>query len=80
MDKEGLVYIHTYTHNVILLSYKKEWNLAVCSNMGGPREYYTLWSKSDKGKYYMISLTCGIQKIMHTYLCIKQKQIHRHRK
>ena len=26
---------------------KKEWNIAICSNMGGPREYHTKWSKSD---------------------------------
>ena len=27
---------------------KKEWNNAVCSNMDGPRDYYTKWSKSDR--------------------------------
>ena len=27
-----------------------------------------------------ISLPCGIQKIMHVYLCTKQNQIHRRRK
>ena len=36
MDNEGLV--HTY--NGILLSHKKEWNLAICDNMGGPSRYY----------------------------------------
>ena len=30
--------------------------------MDGPRNYHTEWSKSDKGKYHMISLTCGIKK------------------
>ena len=24
----------------------KEWNIAVCSNMDGPKEYHTKWSKS----------------------------------
>ena len=56
MDKEDVVYIH----NGILLSHKKEWNNAICSNMGGPRDYHTKWSKSEKDKYHMISLTCGI--------------------
>ena len=41
-------------------SYKKEWNNAICSNMDGPRDYHTKWSKSDKDKYHMISLICGI--------------------
>ena len=39
---------HTHTHNGILLSHKKEWNNAICSNMDGPRDYHTKWSKSDK--------------------------------
>ena len=29
----------------ILLSHKKEWNNAICSNMDGPRGYHTKWSK-----------------------------------
>ena len=45
-------------YNGILLSHKKEWNIAICSNMDGPREY-TKWSKTEKDKYY-ISLICGI--------------------
>ena len=49
-----------YIHNGILLSHKKEWNIAICSNMDGPREYHTKWSKSEEDKYYMISLICGI--------------------
>ena len=44
MDKEDVVYIH----NGILLSHKKEWNNAICSNMDGPRDYLSKWSKSDK--------------------------------
>ena len=56
MDKEDVVYIH----NEILLSHKKEWNHAICSNIDGPRDYHTKWSKSEKDKYHMISLICGI--------------------
>ena len=51
--------VHMYKG--ILLSRKKEWNNAICSNMDGPRDYHTKWSKSDKDKY-MISLICGISK------------------
>ena len=40
---------------------KKEWNNAICSNMGRPRDYHTKWSKPDeKDKYHMISLICWI--------------------
>ena len=39
------MYIHT--HNGILLSHKKELNLAICDNMDGSRGYYDKWNKSD---------------------------------
>ena len=35
MNKEAVVHIY----NVILLSHKKQWNYAICSNMEGPRDY-----------------------------------------
>ena len=50
--------VHIY--NGILLSHKKEWNNAICSNMDGPRDYHTKWSKPDKDKCHMISLTYRI--------------------
>ena len=65
MDKEDMVHIY----NEILLSHIKEWNNAICSNMDGPRDYNTKWSKiiilsevnqTEKYKYHMISLICGI--------------------
>ena len=52
--------VHIY--NGILLSHEKEWINAIWSNMDGPRDYHTNWSKSDKDKYHMISLICGIKK------------------
>ena len=65
MDKEDVVHIY----NGILLSHTKEWNNAICSNMDGPRDYHTEWSKPDKDKYHMISLYVE-SKIWHkwTYL------------
>ena len=70
MDKEDVVCIY----NGILLTHKKEWNNAVCSNMDGPGDYHT---KSEKYKY-MILLICGILKTMiQMNLFIKQKQTHR---
>ena len=56
MDKEDVVHIH----NGIVLSHKKQWDNAICSNKGGPRDYHTKWNKLDKDKYYMMSLTYGI--------------------
>ena len=43
MDKEDVVHIY----NGILLSHKIEWNNAICSNMDGPRDCHTEWSKVD---------------------------------
>ena len=71
--------VHIY--NGTLLSHKKEWNNAICSNMDGPRDYNTEWSKSEKDNYRMISLTRGIYKNMiQMILFPKQKETHRHRK
>ena len=44
MDEEDVVHIY----NRILLIHLREWNNAICSNMGGPRECHTEWSKSDR--------------------------------
>ena len=43
MDKEDVVYIH----NEMLISHEIEWNNAICSNMDGPRDCHTEWTKSD---------------------------------
>ena len=34
--------------------HKKEWNNAICNNMGGPRDYHTKWSKSERQPLYDI--------------------------
>ena len=44
-----------YIYNGILLSHRKEQNNAICSNMDGPRDCHTEWSKSDtEDKSHMI--------------------------
>ena len=48
--------------------------------MDGPRDGHTEWSKSEKDKRHMISLTCGIYNGIQMNLFTKQKQTHRHRK
>ena len=52
--------IYIYIYNGMLLSPKKEGNFAICNNMDGLGGCYAKWNKSDKDKYYMISLICGI--------------------
>ena len=50
MDKDV---VHTY--NGILLSHEK-WNIAICSNIDGPRDYHTKSSKSKRERqipYYI---------------------------
>ena len=39
-------YIHQYDR--ILLSHKKEWNNAICSNMDGPSDYHIKWSMRQR--------------------------------
>ena len=47
-----------YIYNGILLSRKKEWNLATCDNMVGPRRYYAKWNKSDRERQIPYNSTC----------------------
>ena len=42
---------YTYIHSGILLSYKKEWNFVICSNMDGPKDYHT---KSDRERHIIL--------------------------
>ena len=35
----------------------KEWNIAICRNMGEPRDYYTKWSKSDRKRQILYDIT-----------------------
>ena len=46
-----------HTHNGILLSHKREWNTVICSNMGGPRDYHTKWSKSGRERQIPYDIT-----------------------
>ena len=46
-----------YLYNGILHSHKKEWSNAICSNMGGPRDCHTEWSKSEREKQVPYDIT-----------------------
>ena len=71
MDKEDVVYIC----NGILLSHKKEWNIAICNNMDGPKEYHTKWSQT---KTNIICCHMWNLKYIQMSSFTKQKQTHRH--
>ena len=81
MDKEDTVcehthtHTHTHTHNGLLLSQKKEWNNAICSNIDGSRGYHTTLSKSEKHIYRMLSPICGIQNIIQMNLFTKWNRL-----
>ena len=71
MDKDA---VHIY--NGILLTYKKEWHDAICSNMDGPRDYHSKWSKSDKGKtnIWYHSYVESIFKKIYTWIYLQNKR------
>ena len=49
MDND-MVYIYIYIYIYIYMEYFsviKKWNNAICSNMDGPRDGHTEWTKSD---------------------------------
>ena len=58
MDKEDIwingymVYIYIQWNTT---QPQKEWNNAICSNMDGPRDYHTKWSKSERQIPYDIT-------------------------
>ena len=52
-------YINIYTVECYSAIKKKE-IMPLCRNMDGPRNYHTKWSQTEKDKYHMKSLICGI--------------------
>ena len=53
MDKENAVYTHTLEY---YLAIKKEWDIAICSKMNGPRDYHTKWSKLERERQILYHL------------------------
>ena len=50
-------------HNGISISHKKEWDPAICNNMGGTQRYDDKWNKpGGENKYHIISLIYWILK------------------
>ena len=48
-------------YNGILLSHKKEWHNAICSNMDGPRDDHIILSKVSQKKTNTISLMWNLK-------------------
>ena len=49
---------HTHTHTMEYYSaIKKEWNLAICSNMDGLGGYYAKWNKLDRERHILYDIT-----------------------
>ena len=59
VDKGDVIHIY----NGILVSHKKEGNNAICSNMDGPRDYHTKWSKSHRERQisHDIAYMCNLK-------------------
>ena len=60
IKKNGMcvcVYIHTHAYHGLLLSHRKVWNFAFCTNMGGLGGYCTKWNKSDRERKIMYDMT-----------------------
>ena len=46
----------------MLFNLKTKINPAICDNIYEPGGHYAKWNKSEKNKYCMVSLVCGILK------------------
>ena len=58
-----------HIHNGMLLSHKKEWNNAICSNMDATRDSHTKWSTSERKRKTPYDINLYVEsKIWHKYL------------
>ena len=65
-----------YTHTQILLNHRKGWNIAICSNMDGPRNHHTKWSQTEKDKIlYDITYMWNEKKKLQVNLFTKQSRL-----
>ena len=60
-----------YTQGTILFNYVKEWNNAICSNMGRSRDDDAKGSKKEKGKFDVTSMRN--EKIWHKWTIHKRE-------
>ena len=76
LDKEDVVYIY----NGILLSHKKEWNLAICNNMDGLGGFHGKWTKSDRESQILYVITYMWNLKNKPVYITEKKKTHRWRK
>ena len=71
--------VHIY--NGILLSHKGEWNNAIGSNIDGPRDYHTKWSKSVRERQipYYITYIWNLKYDTNELIYKTETESHRHR-
>ena len=55
MHKEDMVYICN-----VILSHKKDWNLAICNDIKRDKEHNAKLNVTEKNGYHMISYICEI--------------------
>ena len=67
-------------HNGILLSHKREWNNAICSNMNGLRDYFIELSQREKERYLWYHLDMKSKKYYKQTYLPNRKWLTRHRK
>ena len=67
----------TYIQWTVTQPLKKEQNNTICSNMDGPRDYYTKWYKSDRERQvsYDITYMWNIIKTIQVNLLTKQTDL-----
>ena len=63
----------------IYFSHKKEWNLAICNDMYGPRWYYAKWNNLDRERQILYNIIYMWNLKSKTNEQTKQKQSHRYR-
>ena len=70
-----------YIHHGILLSQKKEWNFAICSNIDGLGRHYAEGNKSDRERQILYDITYmwNLKKYNKLVNKTKKKQTHRYR-
>ena len=54
----------------------KEWNNAICSNMDGPGDYHTKWSKSERERQIPYDITYIWNLIYSTNESFHRKENH----
>ena len=73
-----MVCIYMYnTYNEIWFNHKKEWEIAICDNMGEPWEHCVKWNKSDKNQVsYNLTYVWNLKKKKnnHTYTPFKKEK------